>query len=219
VNAVSPSSASRRRAPTKGDLKERAILQTAERLLAQKSLAEIGVDELARGAGISRPAFYFYFESKNAVLRALVEGIADEAYAASEWLSRTDQPPRDVIKAGIEAGARLWQEHGPVLRAAADTWGLIPELQEFWQIVVTRFVEASAAQIERERKSGIAPPSPPSAEALATVLIRMNERCYYTNSLGAELAEDGELVETLTTVWLRAVYASDEPDGRSAAPA
>ena len=62
-------SASRRPA-RKGDLKEQAILATCERLLGEKPLGEIGVDELAAGAGISRPSFYFYFESKNAVLRA-----------------------------------------------------------------------------------------------------------------------------------------------------
>jgi TetR/AcrR family transcriptional regulator, ethionamide resistance regulator len=210
---------SRRRAPTKGDLKERAILETAERLLAEKPLQDISVDELARGAGISRPAFYFYFESKGAVLRALVEAIADEAYAASEWLSRSDQPPREVIRAGIEAGVRLWEQHGPVLRAAADTWGSIPELHDFWQSMIGRFVEASAVQIHREREAGIAPGAPPEAQALATALIRMNERCYYTASHRSEpFIDSDELVETLTTIWLRAVYRSDAPEtGRTSA--
>jgi AcrR family transcriptional regulator len=81
-------SASRRRA-RKGDLKEQAILATCERLLGEKPLGEIGVDELAAGAGISRPTFYFYFESKNAVLRALVERLAEQMYAeAASWLAR-----------------------------------------------------------------------------------------------------------------------------------
>ena len=55
------SARARRRAPRKGDLTEQAILDTAERLLADRSLASIGIDELAAGAGISRPSFYFYF--------------------------------------------------------------------------------------------------------------------------------------------------------------
>jgi hypothetical protein len=47
---------------------------------------------------------------------------------------------------------------------------------------------------------------------LATALIRMSERCYYTASLGAEpTLTDRELITTLTTVFLRAIYGTDTP--------
>jgi hypothetical protein len=40
----------------------------------------------------------------------------------------------------------------------------------------------------------------------------MNERCFYTASLGIDpsLSYD-ELIETLTTVWLRTIYGTDKP--------
>ncbi len=69
--ASAPASAARRRTPRKGDLTEQAILDTAARLLAERPLSEIGIDELARGAGISRSSFYFYFASREALLRTL----------------------------------------------------------------------------------------------------------------------------------------------------
>ena len=61
----------RRAARPSGDDRELAILTTAERLLAERPLSAISVDDLARGAGISRPTFYFYFASKDAVLLTL----------------------------------------------------------------------------------------------------------------------------------------------------
>jgi AcrR family transcriptional regulator len=201
-----------RRGARKGDLKEEAILATCERLLGEKSLGEIGVDELAAGAGISRPTFYFYFESKTAVLRALVERLADQMYAeAAAWLAREGDSPELTISRSIEAGAEQWREHGPVLRAAVEAWGSVPELQEFWEDIVRRFVDQSAARIGEERASGLAPPGA-EPEALAKALIWMNERCFYTNSLGEEPAlADDELVPTLTEIWLRAIYASVTP--------
>ena len=40
----------------------------------------------------------------------------------------------------------------------------------------------------------------------------MSERCYYMASLGAEPSvTDDELSETLTTVFLRAIYGTDRP--------
>jgi len=207
-NSVSPS----RRGPGKGDLKERAILATCERLLGQKSLREVTVDELAAGAGISRPSFYFYFESKNAVLRALVERLADERYAEAEsWLEREGDSPEVTVSRSIAAAAHQWQEHGPVLRAAVQAWGSVPELGAFWQDIVRRFVEQSAARIDDERASGAAPPGP-DPEALAKALIWMNERCFYTNSLGADPSlSDAELVSTLTAIWLRSIYSRVTP--------
>jgi TetR/AcrR family transcriptional regulator, ethionamide resistance regulator len=196
------SSAPRRRGQRKGDLKEEAILATCERLLAEKPLGEIGVDELAAGAGISRPSFYFYFESKNAVLRTLVQRLADRMYAqAATFLARADEEPEVTISRSIAAAADQWREHGPVLRAAVESWGTVPELQAFWEDIIRRFVEQAAARIAEEGGSD------PPAESLAKALIWMNERCFYTSSLGAEPAlSDDELVPTLTAIWMRAIF-------------
>ena len=64
-----------------GDDRERAILATFERLLGERGLHEISIDDIARGAGISRPTFYFYFASKEAVLLSLFERMIEEARA------------------------------------------------------------------------------------------------------------------------------------------
>jgi AcrR family transcriptional regulator len=202
----------RRRQPRKGDLKEQAILDTAVKLLAERSFEQIGVDELARGAGISRPTFYFYFESKQAVLRVLVEQLTEQAFSDSDWLTGADLPPEEAIKSGIDMGIKLWRDHGPILRAGFDTWGTVPELRQFWEAITEQFVEAAAEQIRAGRRAGSAPDGPPSARALATALIRMSERCFYMASLGAEPSlTDRELSVTLTTVFLRAIYDTDRP--------
>ena len=66
-----------------GDDRERAILEAFERLLEEKALHAISIDEVARGAGISRPTFYFYFASKDAVLLTLLDRVVAEADAAT----------------------------------------------------------------------------------------------------------------------------------------
>src|SRR6059058_2638786 len=78
------SSRGRRTLRATGDDRERDILATFERLLEERPLHEISVDDLARGAGISRPTFYFYFASKEAVLLTLFERVLAEADATFE---------------------------------------------------------------------------------------------------------------------------------------
>ena len=205
-------SSPRRRGPTKGDLKEQALLDTCERLLGERPLSDITVDALATGAGISRPSFYFYFESKDALLRTLVGRIADEMYAEAErWLERGEDSPAEIATRSIEASARLWREHGPVLRAALEAWGTVPEMRAFWEDRIGRFVRQSAQVVREERAAGAAPAGP-DPEALAKALIWMNERCFYTASLGMgpALSQD-ELVPTLAAIWLRAIYCDVTP--------
>src|SRR4051812_4897624 len=91
--SVSPAPRGRRAARPSGDDRELAILTTAERLLAERPLATISVDDLARGAGISRPTFYFYFASKDAVLLTLLDRVVAEADTAS--LAAFDTAPAD----------------------------------------------------------------------------------------------------------------------------
>jgi AcrR family transcriptional regulator len=211
-----PSSRSRRRGPRKGDIREHAILDTAERLLAVKSIHEIGVDELAQGADLSRPTFYFYFESKFAVLQALIDRVVRAAYdVASESLSMDDQPPEQAIRRSVEAIAAQWQENGPLMRAAVETWGSVPEMGSYWEGITAGFVEAAAAKIRRERRAGLAPDGAPGPKALATALIWMNERCFYTAAIGATPSlSESEIVDTLTAIWMRSVYGSDHPSRR-----
>ena len=73
--------------PTKSVLRRQTILETAGRLFAERGYANVGVDDIGEAAGVTGPAIYYYFSSKQAVLAALFEnglvGILQDAEAAS----------------------------------------------------------------------------------------------------------------------------------------
>jgi AcrR family transcriptional regulator len=166
------------------------------------------VDELTSGAGISRSTFYFHFESREAVLLGLSERIADSLYdSAALWLRRGSEPPADSIRRAVAGTVSLWRAHGPVLRAAVRARDTSELVGGFWSGVARKFIESTASQIEIEREAGVAVAGPPTARALATVLVSMNESmCHNLSSSRKSAARDREVVDTLTAVWLRAVY-------------
>ena len=202
--------AARRRTARKGYLTEQAILDTAERLLAERPLSEIAIDELARGAGISRPSFYFYFESREAILRTLSERISEELYRSSQvWLRRVDESPAEAIRRALEANVALWREQVGINVSRDADRERDAELRRFWDDVWRRFVDATAEQIERERAAGLAPPTP-AARSLASALVTMNHQSFYQASLSRRPAKAyRELVDVLVTVWLRSIYGAD----------
>ena len=197
-----------RRAPrATGDDRERAILETAERLLAERSLGEISVDDLARGAGISRPTFYFYFPSKEAVLLTLLDRMVEEARTEQgDVLERLADDPAARLREGLTAFHRVFGAHRAVTLASAEARITNAEVRELWAGVMETWVSEAAEAIEAERARGAAPAGIPARD-LAIALIQMNERVLYA-SFAAEtpsIPED-QVIDVLLGIWVRAIY-------------
>jgi AcrR family transcriptional regulator len=188
-----------------GEDRERAILETFEALLERRPLHEISVDDLARGAGISRPTFYFYFASKEAVLLTLMDRLVEEARAGIE-LDRLPEAPREVMAAGVASLEQTLRAHRAVALAAADARASSPEVRELWARVIERFVQETTAAIECARERGAAPDGIPARD-LAIALNWMNERVLFATLSGEEPAIAGDAaLDTLVEVWMRAIY-------------
>ncbi|HMD57587.1 MAG TPA: TetR/AcrR family transcriptional regulator [Solirubrobacteraceae bacterium] len=197
----------RRRQRPSGDQRERAILETAERLLGERSLNEISVDDLARGAGISRPTFYFYFASKEAVLLTLLDRLVEEARAGIE-LERLSQGPLEVVRRGIASVHETFRDHRAIALAAAEMRASSAEVRELWARVIEGFVQETTAAIEGERRRGAAPGGAPARD-LAVALNWMNERVFQaTLSSEVPAISDAAVIDTLVEVWMRAIYGN-----------
>jgi TetR/AcrR family transcriptional regulator, ethionamide resistance regulator len=213
VPAENRSDRGRRARRSTGDERERGILETAERLLAERGIHEIAVDDLARGAGISRPTFYFYFSSKEAVLLALLDRVVEEARASrGDALERRGDDPRGRLRQAINGIYETFRRHRAVMLAGADASPASPEVRELWATVMEGFVEETAAAIEAERATGAAPDGVPARE-LAISLNLMNERVLLATFAGYEPAVgESEVVETLVSVWFSAIYGKPLPE-------
>jgi AcrR family transcriptional regulator len=211
--AADASPRARRATRPSGDDRELAILATAERLLGEKPLSAISVDDLARGAGISRPTFYFYFASKDAVLLSLLDRVVAEADA--DMREAFDHPvsgPREGWRRVITAYYETFRTHRALTLAWAEARSSNADIRRLWAGVVESWVQRCTTAIEAERTRGAAPDGPPARD-LAVVLTSTNERVLYAtfSGDGPALAEKG-VVEVLLEVWLRAIYGASPAD-------
>ncbi|MGY1805350.1 TetR/AcrR family transcriptional regulator [Blastococcus sp. SYSU D00922] len=199
----------RRTARPSGDDRELAILATAERLLAEKPLSAISVDDLARGAGISRPTFYFYFASKDAVLLTLLDRVVAEADAATLDASLLPGAgPREGWRLAITTYFETFRAHRALTLAWAEARSTNAEIRELWARVFDQWALRCADAIEAERARGAAPPGPPARD-LAVLLTSMNERALYATFSGdGPAVAESAVVEVLLEVWLRTIYGT-----------
>ncbi len=195
----------RRRAPSRGDRRELAILAGARSLLEAKPLSQVTTDELATAAGLSRSGFYFYFDSKQAVATALLEGLADELRAENgPWLE-ADGPAETELRQATAHSVALWRTHGGLLRQAWHCDAGDGQLAAWRAGLVERGTRRLTEKVERDRAAGRAPAGPPSAAVLARGLQALK------NDLLAEIrppADDAALVDDLVAMTLRLLYGT-----------
>jgi len=209
TSAASQTSRGRRSARPSGDERELAILATAERLLEDRPLTDISVDDLAKGAGISRPTFYFYFPAKEAVLLTLLDRVINEADAALETLAENLDVDRDNIwRNGINVFFETFGSHKAVTRAGQAARGTSAEVRELWSTFMAKWIAYTAALIGAERERGAAPENLPAHE-LATALNLMNERTLFASFTAEQPSvPEARVVDTLVHIWVNSIYGS-----------
>jgi AcrR family transcriptional regulator len=192
----------------RGDARRTALLESLDEILREQSLEDSSLDsiniaEISRRAGVTRSAFYFYFENKQAAVAALMEEMYDQAFVATGELSG-DATPKGNIAATITGLFDAWESHQHVFRAMLDARATSPAVRELWDSDRQSFVGPVAELIEAERAAGRAPDGV-DATSVATVLLELNdrmlERLALTNGAARPLLE-----EAVIEIWLRTIY-------------
>jgi AcrR family transcriptional regulator len=192
--------ASRRR--SREEVQE-AVRGALVELLRESTFKDVTVDELARTAGISRTAFYFYYRGKNEVLMAAAAETSAEVYAEADRWWHGEGPPEQLVRVALEGIAAVYLEHGDILRAAVEATTYDDEFRSFYTALIQRFVTATADHLRRELEAGRLRPLEP--DSVAEALVWMVERCNHAFLL-LEDRPIRDVVESLTTIWVHALY-------------
>lgn len=194
-------------APSKGELRERSILNEAERQLREVGPDAMTVESIANAAGINRATLYFYFRSKNDVLAALVARVVDEMVSGVATSDRVPGASAAVaITEAIRRTALLWQTHGPVLRAAVDLSPSVPAIAELWNQARAQITQSAmsivAQQTQSDRQLEARLPD------VVRALVAMTERELYTAS--AEADDLDRVVAIIDLIWQRTLRLTPE---------
>jgi len=184
---------------------EAAVLRAMADLLGEgATYATLSVERIAKRAGISRTAFYFYFADKRELLMRLATKVSDELYReADAWWSGAGDGP-EQLTAALAKIAALYRAHGPLVCAIVELSTYDDVVGPFWHALVGRFVDASAGRIAAEVTSRASAAHSPEATAFA--LVWMTERTLHQMLVQRGGVSDDELVRALAGVWVATVY-------------
>jgi AcrR family transcriptional regulator len=131
---------------SRGDRQREAIVAAVRELLQERSFADLSVSTISERAGVARSGFYFYFDSKYAVLAVILA-------EASELLDRLThgfaprepgETPEAFAKRMVGSAAAVYANDDPVLTACAvarNTDAQIREMMDdFYDAVIDKLI-------------------------------------------------------------------------------
>ena len=205
VNGPKTVQAPRRR----GDRQRHAIVQAVRELLTEKPFAELSVSTISDRAGVARSGFYFYFDSKYAVLAHILGEAADELEELTgDFAPRgDDERPADFARRMVGSAAAVYAHNDPVMSACNSARGTDAEIRE----ILERYNELVIAQVlpivEVEIAKGAAEPISDDLEALVRTLCAATALTLSGESLFTGPERDlGRAVPVLEKLWLHALW-------------
>jgi AcrR family transcriptional regulator len=193
-----------RRAPQRSDDRRDAILDALHQVLRESSFEAVTIADITRHAGVTRSAFYFYFENKAVALAALMERVLDDAFFVNDVFTLAGGAPESRIRTMIEGVVATWEAHRYLFSALLAARAVSGTVQEVWDSARESFVASVAAMITAERAAGAAPDGV-DATVLASVLMEFNDRLLERLTLGGPLTRE-QLMDGAAALWLGGIY-------------
>ena len=190
---------------TKGDERRGALLAALEESLRSGStLDSINIADLSRSAGVTRSAFYFYFENKAAAVAALHDEMYAEGFDAASVLDGGGSVG-DRIETAIRAIVSGWSQRTHLFAAILDARAASPAVREQWEEYQQSYVDVVADLIEAERAAGAAPDGPDARE-IALALLDLNDRTLERVVRTPDGFDAEAHLEAVVHVWLTSIY-------------
>lgn len=193
----------------RGDRRREALLAALDDRLRTTALDDISVADLTVSAGITRSAFYFYFDSKAAAVSVLLVLVHEQARESTTSIISGEGDFRTRVDAALNLLVERVLERDHIYRALLTARTTHQATRELWDRGRAVLAGPIADFIRSERAAGRAPDGA-DVGTLAQSLVHINE------SVLERLVYDPDaprqpLLTTAADMWTRAVYGRLDP--------
>lgn len=131
------------------------ILEAATRVFTQRGFSDARMDDIVEEAGLSKGALYWYFESKEALITAIVDRVFDWETAHMREIIASDVSAPRKIEALIEITVQDLGKMKPLMPILFEFWSLSLRKESVNQ-AIKRYYQRFLNLIESVIQQGIA---------------------------------------------------------------
>ncbi|WP_319448712.1 MULTISPECIES: TetR/AcrR family transcriptional regulator [unclassified Mycobacterium] len=205
--------------PGRGDLQRARLIDAVLDLLQTTSIAELSVMQIAKRAGVTRPVFYFYFDSKYAVLAAALSQVWAEFAAARPLTDGLDltQPPGLITRNLTRDAIGIWREHHALIAAVVEARSSDEQLARLWDELTAQAGRQVCQVVGLLKSVNLVRPASDNLPMLVDALFGMTVWSLLSAGDTADPQAREELVDVISAVWLTSVWGVVPAGGDSSA--
>ncbi|BBZ45187.1 TetR/AcrR family transcriptional regulator [Mycobacterium parmense] len=210
-HAANPEPGARRR----GDKQRQAILAAVRELLQEKPFAELSVSTISVRAGVARSGFYFYFDSKYAVLAQLMAEATEELEELTQDFAPRSpgETPEEFAKRMVGSAAAVFAHNDPVMTACNDARNTDVEIRDIMDRQFEVVLHQIVAIVEAELAAGTASPISDDLPTLIRTLAGTTALMLTGDPVLAGRDTDRDRrVRVLERLWLHALWSGPRAD-------
>lgn len=180
------------------------LLGAARETFEERGYFETRVADIVRRADVSHGTFYTYFDSKDGVLRALVDELVDDLFAASAATVERHETPFLTLQATIRQFMHAYRDRAGMIRILEQAVAFSDEFLAVRLEIRARFGARLETVIRAEQarhREPVALDPELGAYALGGMVDDFARGCYVLEHLDVE----EEAIATLALIWARAI--------------
>ncbi len=187
-------------------------MNAAERMLLDRPLRDLAVDELMASTTLRRPSFYVYFKDRGELMLALLDRLQDKIIGAGRpWFELPAGSTREDAVAALSASlhevTEVFAEHGALILAVSEAAVMDEKVEAMYRgVTIQALMDAVERRLAAERRAGRSTVT--SVRETAAALVLLNER-YSSERLGRPPRQAPVKVSrVLRDIWVATVYGT-----------
>jgi len=191
---------------TKADRTRAVILNAALEFIWSHPFRELSVNSLMASTGLSRAAFYQYFEDIHKMMETLLHMLAEEIFASANiWLEGVGDPVA-LLNESFQGLTQSCYQHGPFLRAVADASTTDERFEKSWGQFLSAFDDAGNARIQADQAQGLIATF--DSRPVIFALNRVNAYTFIDAFGQRPRKQPKPIQEALARIWISTLYGA-----------
>jgi AcrR family transcriptional regulator len=191
---------------SRGDRQREAIVNAVRELLQERSFADLSVSTISERAGVARSGFYFYFDSKYAVLAVILADAGDLLDNLTHHFAPREpgETPEAFAKRMVGSAAAVYANDDPVMKACAAARNTDAQIREMMDDFYDGIIEKLIALLEQDAD---ARPISDDVPALVRTLAAVTSFTLMQDSAFIGRGEDpARAIDIVERLWLSAFW-------------
>jgi AcrR family transcriptional regulator len=194
---------------TRGDRQREAIVTAVRELLQERTFADLSVSTISERAGVARSGFYFYFDSKYAVLAVILADAGELLDSLTHHFAPREpgETPAVFAKRMVGSAAAVYANDDPVLKACAVARNTDAQIREMMDDFYDGIIEKLIALLEQDSEAR------PISDDLPALVRTMSAVTSFTLTQDSAFVGRGEdtarAVDIVERLWVSALWGGE----------